>query len=544
MKLRFLFSFVRGLRARCLALIPHQAISQRALPLVFLAGATFLATACWLRPALSPDVRSYHIPLAIWSTTSPEPEEILIGPRRLVFDSIGVLLLALVAAGAVAILWRPVHVETVAGVLLCSALATNAAAALNHPALIELMDIEFEQRRQVASLIIKSPEKKAMANPHNGRIGGHGALTEDEQRGDVVRGGVYLLYGQWLILWAVLGIVFGGRGTLLRRGRQVLAWGLVGAALAGVFCHRRLHAELYWDQALDLEGEGDFAGASAALDHAVALFPELEQLERTWLLGGKIDYQLGEASLRERFFRAYQYHRDKGVPRAVAYAQDLPWTIKKTGDYRTGLTTGPAGFYFAEKPNSAETGTPYSQERLASLRMANIADHRLALSREHLRALRLMDELAAEVGDTQPAVRNQAARFWTDRGLQVYLDRPVLTDSDYNYFTYDRRLTTAQTAWQHAVNIVPGKRDCAFYLGVAQARINRDRPDLVAATLEPMLIGLADRPLRAEILDLLGDAYWEAGRMLEARSYFAQSHDTFSLPKRPNIRAQKKLGGL
>jgi hypothetical protein len=519
-------------------------VSRRGMPMIYLLIAAFLAAACWLRPALSPDIRSVHIPLGIWQTANPAPEEILAGPRRFVPDSVGVFLLVIVAVSAVMVWRRPQRLGVAAGVLLCAALAANAAVALNHPVLIGLLDQEYEQRRQVAHLIGKAPEKKAMANSHNGRIGGHGALVADEQRGDVVRGWVYLLYGQWLVLWAAVGIFYASSGPVLRRARDVFAWGLLGMLLAGGFCCRRLYAEYYWLEACDREGQGDVAAAHAALERAVEVFPEFEQLERTWLLGGKLDYQAGRQTASVRFFQAYQIERDKGLPRAVAFGEDLPWLIKRTSDYRTGLTTSPAGFYLAEKPDSSETGTLYSHEQLAALKGPLVTEYLLAIAREPVHAIAIMEDLLHKTGVEEPAVRSQAARFWTNRGLQLYLDRPILSDSEFSYFTHDRRLMAALDAWAQAAELVPGKRDCAYYQATALARIDRQRPDRVESAFEPMRTDLADRAIQGEIFDLLGDAYWEAGLIAEARRLYAASYDVFSLPKRPNIRAQKKLGGL
>src|SRR5262249_34028780 len=121
-----------------------------------------------------------------------------------------------VAAAALAVLWRPDRLGVAAGLLLCGALGANAAAAFNHPALIEMLDREYEQRRQIASMSAESPEgnpmspeENPMADANNGRVALAGAPLADEQRADLVRGSVYLLYGSWLVPWAAAGILFG-----------------------------------------------------------------------------------------------------------------------------------------------------------------------------------------------------------------------------------------------------------------------------------------------------------------------------------------------
>src|SRR5262249_657320 len=156
------------------------------------------------------------------------------------------VLLALVALGTAAVLRRPRRLGMVSGLLLAAAIAGNAAAALNHPALVECMDREYEQRRQIVeSVNIPTMQEDPMAPRANGRIGATGALEGDEQRGDPVRGWVYLLHGLWLVPWAVAGILFGSTGPLPRRLRHAGGWAGLGMALAGLVCSQRLAAEYY-----------------------------------------------------------------------------------------------------------------------------------------------------------------------------------------------------------------------------------------------------------------------------------------------------------
>src|SRR5437868_4022231 len=285
-------------------------LSRRGLASAFLLGATTLVMGGWLRPPLSADIRGVSIPLGIGKKTLAA-EEILQGPERLPADSAGLLLLAVIAAGTALVLWHPQALGLVAGLLLCSALAANAAVAFNHPALIEMLDREFEQRRQIASMSAEtpegtpmSPEENPMAAPNNGRIGLAGAPEADEQRADFMRGWVYVLYGYWLIPWALAGVLFGSPGPLRRRCAAAALWTVLGVAMAGFVCSERLHAEYQWSRALTLEGQGDYGAAQEALQAAVALFPEFEQLERTWLLAGKLDYRQRRATPAARFFHA------------------------------------------------------------------------------------------------------------------------------------------------------------------------------------------------------------------------------------------------
>ena len=70
------------------------------------------------------------------------------------------------AGGKRLVLWRPRSFPLVAGLLLCAALAANAAAALNHPALVELMDLEYEQRQLILTQLTQSKENVANVLAH------------------------------------------------------------------------------------------------------------------------------------------------------------------------------------------------------------------------------------------------------------------------------------------------------------------------------------------------------------------------------------------
>ncbi|MBV9122375.1 MAG: hypothetical protein JO112_03305, partial [Planctomycetes bacterium] len=82
-------------------------VSRRGLGVLFLLGALVLTLGGWLRPPLSTDIRSLYIPLGICRAGQPTAQEMLQEPRRIPADSGGVLLLALLAGGLLAVLWRP-----------------------------------------------------------------------------------------------------------------------------------------------------------------------------------------------------------------------------------------------------------------------------------------------------------------------------------------------------------------------------------------------------------------------------------------------------
>jgi hypothetical protein len=183
-----------------------------------------------------------------------------------------------------------------------------------------------------------------------------------------------------------------------------------------------------------------------------------------------------------------------------------------------------------------------------------VAGYRAVHKLEERRAVALMDELAAEADAGQPAVKQQASRLWADLGIAYFTQErvsPALTGRDFCLRHKD--LTSAYDAWQKAVDVTPGRRDCAVFLGVVESNRDIAHPTVAERRLAAVLFRLADRPLQAYVFSAMADAYLaaekEAGRSREtdlnhARRFYAQSYDVYNLPKKINIHAQKALGGL
>jgi tetratricopeptide (TPR) repeat protein len=531
-----------GLPFRLLSDAFDLVLSPRGLALTFLLVSALLVSAGWYRPPLSPNVRSYHIPLGLWKNLEPPPDLIVRGPRQISVDSIGVLLTVLIVAVGVVLLWRPRYVGAVAGILLAACLAGNMAAAFNHPGAVELMDREYEHRQQIVGMITSSPGDYAVANTGNGRIGPEGDPGIDEFRGDLRRGWVYLLYGRWLVLWIAAAHLLGSTGALRCRLGTLAVWTVAGLVIGGLVCSRRLHGEYYWYCAKHLEARGDFAAAQRALETAVTLYPEFHRLERTWLLSGKLDYRTARPSDRASYFRAYQLYRDKQQPRAVTYLQDLPWQINGAYDSRQGLVSPLVGYCQTDDPRASST--LYTWLGLPPPQGPYSLTYLYGLDREPREARALMKDLLAQDGGRYSAVRAQTGRMWTDFGLKNYLQAPELLDTGPNFFNQDQQLITAAEAWRRAAEEGPGNRDTALYLGMVQARVARDLPVLAQGEFTPLQTRFADRVLRAEIQATLGDTLFDAGELTKARGHYAESYDLFTLPTIVNFRAQRSLGGL
>lgn len=432
-------------------------LTPRLPPAAFGVVALGLAASGWLRPPLSPDVSGFHI------TLSPGPA----GP-----DSIGLLLTSLLGVGVLVVMWRPApaRLGAVAGLVLAAILAATAAVVLNHPALIECLDREQEQREHIAHVIRASPEPGSLTRPGNGRVQ---SAPDDGGPEGPTHGLAYLHRGPWLVAWAALGVLLASPGSTGRRLGSVLGWSLVGIAASAVVCAPRLHAEYYWGRAVRAEAAGDRPAADAALDRAVEVFPEFARLERTWLLAGKLDHFVGRTTPQERFFRVARLAAREQWPQAVALVREL--------------RAGPAG--------------------------------------------------------DQPAVRAQTARVYAAVGLDYYARAASFTDAGANSTRQDRNLTAAVTAWEQGLEADPRHRGCAISLGLAQARLTPDRPDLVEARLVPEVGATADQVIRADLLATIGVVRFRAGDVTAARVRYAESFAAFNLPTVINYRAQKGLGG-
>jgi hypothetical protein len=442
-------------------------LSRRGLCLLFflLAGAWALVT--WVRPPLSPDLCAFQIPCRLTPDAPGLPERAVRAGAPFLPLSLGTVLAALAAAGAAASLWRPGLLGPAAGLLLAVALAANAVAVCNFPALVEALDHEQGQRQNIISALPAPGEPPPLADKRTGRIGGgptpsgrvSAAPVQDQEWGGLSRGLAYLLYGPYLVYLAGVGVLFGTAGSLGRRLAHLAAWAVAGALLAGLACWPRLAAERHWEQAKAREAAGDCPGARAELEKAVAGFPELRLLQRTWLMAGKLDYRERRHTPAERFYLAYQYGLSKDWSRALALVREL-------------------------RPTSA--------------------------------------------AEDNPAVRRLVERTEVGAGLRQ------LQRGD---------LASAEDRWAQAALLVPEARDARLLLAVVYRRLEPRRSEPVERALAPLLdSSLADQPLQADVLALVGNACMEAEHVFMARWYFAKSLDLFNMPRSQNLRAQKGLG--
>jgi hypothetical protein len=445
----------------------------------------------------------------------------------------GILLLIIVAGGGAVAAVRPRYFSALAGVLLGATLVANADMALNHPALIELLDQESEQRLELAGLLNVSRED-AMTSAGNGRS------EQQQDPPELLRSLPYLLYGRWLLVWAGLGVVYGGTAALRPRLLALGRWTVGGVVVAGLFCSPRLLAEYYWQHAKLLESEGRMSQARSALGTAVFLFPELERLERTWKLAGKLDYGEGRTSSQERFFRAGQMAGQRDwISVLTATNLQLEPTTSAADDHLT-LSAFPETFSASDLledtlTSALDEGPPGSPPPPSIYMEGSKLEAR--------RARALSDDLVAKENGG-PAVRYQGARLWANAAVEHTLWGPVYPDAGLCGYWPPQHLTAAEDAWRRALHLAPKRADAAYCLGTVRARTHPERPEFVEAEFARMLPWLADEILRSDVRITLGHAYFGAGQMGPARWHYMRSLDDFNLPKLINVRGQKAAGGL
>jgi tetratricopeptide (TPR) repeat protein len=530
--------------ARIATALLEPCFTDRGLGLLVLAFAALLVYGGWIRPPLSPDLRTLYVPLGAWDLRdAATPEEILMKSKGVPPDSLGLMLFGLLAVGAVVVLWQPKWTGAVCGMILAASICGNLVL-VNHPGLVELMDLEYGQRCQMVTTIGRSPVTSPLTGPFNGRIIGHtGSYEYDQMAGDSTRSLVYLDFGRWLIPLTALGCVLGTGGGLRRRIISILVWITAGFGLSGLVCARRLYAEFYWSQALREESRAEYGLARRSLNESLAAFPELRQLERTWLFMGKLDHAEGQMTTAQRFFRAYQLNRDQELPRGVTTAEDLgadPLSVLDDREELHPMMTGP---YLDVSPSIA--GAHNFQVGLSRPEGFDARNYARSHDKERRIALDLMEQLCAGQINEVPAIRRKTARLWTQLGLTDYPGPSGFTDSTgLIFFPQNRALGAAHAKWRRALELEPHRHDCAFYLSLSRGRLDLNRPELARTEFARLENRLADRILRAELLDSLGDTYFEAGHISEAMRLYAESMDIFSLPKLINYRGQKALGGL
>ncbi len=307
------------------SVVAELVVSRRGLALVALGAAGVLTAYGGLRPALRQDISSINVPLEAHESVARrdglfDDAELLDGLEPAMLTSVGGLMLLLITVGATVALLDPRRVDIVAGVVLAGAVASTAALCLNHPELVERLDLELEERQWVARTIWQR-ETSPLTVLHGGRA--VSTVAAEGESGGVTRGADYLVYGHWVIPLAGMLLLLGARGPLSSRLGSLSAWGGLGIVLACVVCRARLLAERHWHEAVRLEELGDCAGARTALERAMAQCEPLAHLQRTWLFAGRLDHVEGRSTPQAGLFRARQLGHNGKRAEGRAELEDL-----------------------------------------------------------------------------------------------------------------------------------------------------------------------------------------------------------------------------
>jgi hypothetical protein len=153
----------------------------------------------------------------------------------------------------------------------------------------------------------------------------------------------------------------------------------------------------------------------------------------------------------------------------------------------------------------------------------------LAMNDARGEAVGLLDDLLDSPAGNATAVRDLAGLVYSDLGRKEFTKGLVVS-------AYDKFRLSAKYA--------PMRADAPAALGLAMAEMDRARPERVKALIEPLVARLGDRVLRADLEERLAGAFFQAGRLVEAREHYERSMAIFSQPKYVNAPAQEGLLGM
>ncbi|MGA2033381.1 MAG: hypothetical protein ABSG68_14080 [Thermoguttaceae bacterium] len=499
---------VRGF-CRLTAWLLEAAMSWRGLALLFFAWAALLTVSAWVRPPLSRDLRAIDIPLVLVSGAGSDGADLLYGPRHFRWNSGGVILLALIGLGTAATLWRPRWFGVSCGVLLAAALIVNATAVLNQPALVQWLTFEDAQKQEITAVLstlkenaLVTPEvdtQKVLLTTQRNDESERGLATPSENALEPPEAG-----DQSLLLASRINDTAGWGSGLAQEKGKFLFWAYL----------------LYGKWLVVLAAVGVLFGYPRSLARRASILV-------AWVLVGLLAGALAcSARLAGEvcWFRAYVLEQRADAARAevvldrsLAVCPQLgllrrSWLLQGKMDYRRG------GF----------SPLDYRRQEYSS-RQRFWEAHQLAFDRQVLLANHMMQSLRYS-RDQARVVRVQSADFFTARGLEL-LGRGLPAAARDHFDMADA--AGGQTRF-----------DCACFRALVNMQGDPTRAEPVAVDLGEILDHCPNRLLRADIVAVLGDAFFDAGRMPAARKCYAESMDLFNLPKQINLRAQKSLVGM
>jgi len=304
-----------------LSLLFELALSRRGLAVAALLVAAGFSLSTWLRPPLSKDIRGLQLPVGLTSESSLIPDDATaVVDRTSRRDSLATALLLVIGVGLIAVVVEPKWLHIFSGLLVALGIAAVGATTMNHPAVIESLDREFEQRKQIHS-ILGTRSEELLAATSGARVYTLESLSSPlaplgAELDDPFHGWMYIVYGPWLVAFCLLVTLFSMQGSRRRRIVQCTLWVLMGFVLSGVITSRRWVAEYHLADAQRLENENAFDAAVVALDDATEVLPSFAQTRRFWLIQGRIDQRRGAVTPHARYFKIHQHYLN-GEPEAA-----------------------------------------------------------------------------------------------------------------------------------------------------------------------------------------------------------------------------------
>jgi tetratricopeptide (TPR) repeat protein len=153
--------------------------------------------------------------------------------------------------------------------------------------------------------------------------------------------------------------------------------------------------------------------------------------------------------------------------------------------------------------------------------------------------LALHDDRGEAVGLLHDLLNSPVGRATAVRDLAGLIHADLARKS-----TSKGQLIAAFDDYRLAAKFAPLRVDAPAGMGLSLSESDRSRPELAEAYINPLVERLGDRVLIADLLERLGHANFEAGRVVRAREYYERSMAIFSQPKYVNAPAQEGLLGM
>ncbi len=269
-------------------------------------------TCRWLRPPMSEDISAFSLPLMGHSDT--DLVAFVHGDRPFELLSIGMALAVTVFVGLAASLLFKIRMSSAAGVFFAVLLGCQLSLLLNHPGVIVQLDRQGQLREAVVTLM-KETTEPAIDITSFPRVKSLPHLVEPGSIESVF----YFIPsgGASYLAIALVTLVLISNGSTSKRLAGAGAWATVGLLIFVALSWPRMVSEWHWHRAVLAEQRGQLEIATSQVEQAKNVFPELDEIPRTWMLEGKIDYQRSRPSAARQYFLARKKARNGELDQAL-----------------------------------------------------------------------------------------------------------------------------------------------------------------------------------------------------------------------------------